>query len=67
MAIEAALTNVAEILGAEPEAIRAANFYAEGDTTPYGQKLTQITLIDNAETKSKGIWSMLTENSQLVR
>ena len=66
MAIEAALTNIAEVLGAEPEDVRAANFYAEGDATPYGQKLTQITLVDNTTTKTKGIWSMLAENAQLA-
>jgi len=42
--VEHALTTYAQKTGQDPAEVRARNFYVEGQTTPYGQKLTGVRL-----------------------
>ncbi len=37
--VEEVMDRIARHLGLAPDAVRAANFYADGDTTPYGQPI----------------------------
>lgn len=41
---EAVMEDIACALGISPDHVRAANFYQDGDLTPYGQKITNFRL-----------------------
>ncbi len=57
--IEDILGRCAPLLGVEPEELRRANFYAPGQTTPYGQPVRHAERLES-------IWSILTERSDFA-
>ncbi len=58
--LEDILGRCAPLLGVAPQELRRRNFYAPGQTTPYGQPVRHAERLED-------IWSILTERSELDR
>src|SRR5699024_10908726 len=58
--IEDILGRCAPLLGIEPHVLRRRNFYRDGQSTPYGQMITQAERADRA-------WDEVTERADLSR
>ncbi|KGN42621.1 xanthine dehydrogenase molybdopterin binding subunit [Knoellia aerolata] len=60
LVIEDILGRCAPLLGIEPHELRRRNFYEDGQTTPYGQVITQAERVQRA-------WDQVAEDGDLAR